>query len=124
MKGQSFSVEHVARVRVSAALASLAEVLDHLRWGRNPRWERAASASPECAEREGTSHHKEQVMKTSIAMPKISSSDVLDALGLERRRTTSRRVAASLGLTALGAVLGAGAMLLGIAMLGHEHQAA
>jgi hypothetical protein len=63
-------------------------------------------------------------MKTSIAMPKISSSDVLDALGLERRRTTGRRVAASLGLTALGAVLGAGAMLLGIAMLGHEHQAA
>lgn len=61
-------------------------------------------------------------MKTSIVLPKLSSSDILDALGLERRRTTSRRMATGFGFATLGALLGAAAMLLGVAMLGREHR--
>lgn len=50
--------------------------------------------------------------KKSAAPPKLSSSDVLDALGLERRHSKSRDVAVAVGLAAAGAVVGAGAVLL------------
>lgn len=44
--------------------------------------------------------------------PTLTSSDVLEALGLERRHSRGRDVAVAVGIAAAGAVVGAGAVLL------------
>ena len=55
----------------------------------------------------------------NVAVPKLTTvtrTDVLHALGLERRRSPRSKAVAALGLTALGALLGAGltrALMLG-----------
>ena len=60
-------------------------------------------------------------MKTRkpAAPPLLTSADVLEALGLERRHNRSRDVAVAVGIAAAGAVVGAGAVLLraGVASL-------
>jgi hypothetical protein len=47
----------------------------------------------------------------------LTSSDVLEALGLERRHSRSRDVAVAVGIAAAGAVVGAGAVLLRAGMV-------
>jgi hypothetical protein len=66
-------------------------------------------------------------MNGSVMSPPLSSSDVLIALGLERRRTVGRKVLDGLGLAAAGVLVGASAVLLGGALLGRSaesHRAA
>ncbi len=64
-------------------------------------------------------------MKTmTLSMPKLTSDNLLEAMGLERRRSASERVAVGLGLAALGAAFGAGAVLTRALMLGRERQSA
>lgn len=56
-----------------------------------------------------------------VAVPKLTTvtrTDVLHALGLERRRSPRSKAVAALGLTALGALLGAGLVLTRALMLG------
>ena len=57
---------------------------------------------------------KTEDMKTRkpAAPPTLTSSDVLEALGLERRHNRGRDVAVAVGIAAAGAVVGAGAVLL------------
>jgi ABC-type lipoprotein release transport system permease subunit len=59
-------------------------------------------------------------MKTPLALPKISSADILQAMGLERRRSTSGRVARGLSLIAVGALLGAAAVVVRALIVGHD----
>ena len=56
------------------------------------------------------------MLKPSIS-PKLSSADVLEALGLERRHNRGRDVAVAVGIAAAGAVVGAGAVLLRAGMV-------
>lgn len=62
-------------------------------------------------------------MKTmNLSMPQLTSENLLEALGLERRRSASQRMAVGLGFAALGAAFGAGAVLTRALMLGRERQ--
>ena len=51
------------------------------------------------------------------APPTLTSADVLEALGLERRHNRGRDVAVAVGIAAAGAVVGAGAVLLRAGMV-------
>ncbi len=51
-------------------------------------------------------------MKTTLEQPKLTSSDVLEALGLERRHSKGRDVALAVGFATAGALVGAGFVLL------------
>ena len=44
--------------------------------------------------------------------PPLSSSDVLEALGLERRRSRGQELLVAMGLAAAGMLVGAGAVLV------------
>jgi hypothetical protein len=44
--------------------------------------------------------------------PRVSSNDVLEALGFERRRSRGEELAVAVGLTAAGMLMGAGVVLL------------
>jgi hypothetical protein len=59
-------------------------------------------------------------MKNSIALPKVSSADVLEALGLEHRRSRTSKLVTGLGIATVGALVGAFALLLGTVLLGKE----
>ena len=48
----------------------------------------------------------------TAADPTLISPEVLRALGLERRHSRGRDIAVALGIAAVGAILGAGAVLL------------
>lgn len=50
--------------------------------------------------------------KKPVAPPPLKSSEVLEALGLERRHSKGRDVAVAVGIAAAGALVGAGAVLL------------
>ena len=56
-------------------------------------------------------------MKTALEQPKLTSSDVLEALGLERRHARGRDVALAFGFAAAGALVGAGVVLLRAGLL-------
>lgn len=58
----------------------------------------------------------------NISMPKVTTTELLAAVGLERRRSTGLKVATGLGIAAVGAALGAGAVLARALMLGRERQ--
>jgi len=63
-------------------------------------------------------------MKIPTMRPKVSSAEVLEALGLERRRSRARRLINGIGIATVGALMGAGAVVVGSMMLGAEHKAA
>ncbi len=50
-------------------------------------------------------------MKTSFKLPVASSSDLLEALGLERRRSLGTKLIFGVGLAAVGALFGAAAVV-------------
>lgn len=62
-------------------------------------------------------------MKTAITRPRVSSADVLEALGLERRRSLARKLMNGLGIATAGALMGACAVVVGSMMVGAEHKA-
>jgi len=53
-----------------------------------------------------------KLMKSVSAVGSLDRGDVLDRLGLERRRTTFERVATIVGIFSAGILVGAGASLL------------
>lgn len=63
-------------------------------------------------------------MKIPTIRPKVSSAEVLEALGLERRRSRARKLINGFGIATVGALMGAGAVVVGAMMLGAEHKAA
>ncbi len=63
-------------------------------------------------------------MELTLTKQKRSLNTLLEMMGLERRRGTARRVATAFSFTALGAALGAGAVLARALLLGREKQAA
>lgn len=63
-------------------------------------------------------------MKIPIRRPKISSADVLEALGLERRRSSARKLINGIGIATVGALMGASAVVVGTMVLGGEHKTA
>lgn len=61
----------------------------------------------------------------NISMPKLPGltvAGVLCGMGLERRRSTGSKVATGLGFAAIGAAIGAGAVLTRALMLGRARQ--
>jgi hypothetical protein len=66
---------------------------------------------------------KEHHMKNSIALPKVSSADVLEALGLEHRRSRASKLVTGLGIATVGALVGAFVLLLGSVLLGESRVA-
>jgi hypothetical protein len=70
------------------------------------------TATPRVKERPRTSR--------PFNLPRVSSSDLLQALGLERRRSNGGKLAVGLGLVTAGALLGVGVLLLRAVLTGHE----
>ena len=63
-------------------------------------------------------------MRHLVTLPSVSADDVLDVLGLEKRRSTGARVASGLGFVIMGAAVGAALVLTKALLIGRAERQA